>query len=168
MNRQEARRRISKIVPVLRKDLDIDKGPPWNRVGAFQCLIGTVLSARTRDENTSRAARSLFAKYPDAHSLARAPVRNIEGLIRPSGFYRVKARRIRGLAGFLLRHHNGRVPDDMDGEVLKGLFDKNSEAYAREVKYRPGEGLIDREAHVMDKEERKEMEKSLRALGYID
>ncbi len=119
MNRQEARRRISKIVSVLSKGLDIDEGPPWNRIDAFQCLIGTVLSARTRDENTSRAAQSLFAKYPDAHGLARAPVRDIECLIRPSGFYRVKARRIRELAGFLLRHHNGRVPEDMD--VLVGL-----------------------------------------------
>ena len=60
------------------------------------------------------------------------------------------------------------VPDDMDGEVLKALFDENSEAYAREVSYSPGEGLVDREAHIMDKEERREMEKSLRALGYID
>jgi predicted AlkP superfamily phosphohydrolase/phosphomutase len=60
------------------------------------------------------------------------------------------------------------VPDDMDGKVLKEFFDEGSEAYAREVRYGPGEGLIDREAHVMDKKERKEMEKSLRALGYID
>ena len=127
MNRQEARKRISEIVPVLRKELDIDEGPPWNRVDAFQCLIGTVLSARTRDENTSRAARSLFARYPDAHSLARAPVRDIEGLIRPSGFYRVKARRIRELAGFLLKHHGGRVPEDMDGLVrLPGVGRKTA------------------------------------------
>ena len=48
----------------------------------FQVLIGTILSQRTRDENTDTASARLFAKYPDARSLSRATARQIEPLIR--------------------------------------------------------------------------------------
>lgn len=127
MDRQEARRRIPRIVSLLMRELDIDEGPPWNMADPFQCLIGTVLSARTRDENTARAASALFARYPDARSLAGAPVREIEGLIKPSGFYRVKARRIRELAAYLLKHHGGRVPHEMEELVrLPGVGRKTA------------------------------------------
>ncbi len=52
----------------------------------FQVLIGTILSQRTRDANTDAASARLFARYPDAPSLARAPARAIEPLIRATGF----------------------------------------------------------------------------------
>jgi endonuclease-3 len=126
MNARKARETIPGIISSLKSRLDMDEGPPWNR-DAFQCLVGTVLSARTRDENTSRAARALFGRYPDARSLAGAPVRDIERLIRPSGFYRVKARRIKELAGLLLRKHGGKVPEDMDELVrLPGVGRKTA------------------------------------------
>ena len=52
----------------------------------LQILIGTILSARTRDENTTVAVRNLFSRYRTAKELAGASVRGIERLIRPSGF----------------------------------------------------------------------------------
>lgn len=126
MNPKEARRRVPGIVARLKKKLDIDDGPPWNR-DAFQCLIGTVLSARTRDENTAKASSALFSVYPDARSLAGAPVKEVERLVKPSGFYKVKARRIRELARHLLEHHGGRVPGDMEGLVsLPGVGRKTA------------------------------------------
>ncbi len=80
----------------------------------FQVLIGTILSQRTRDANTDRASAALFAKYPDAASLARAPLPELERLIRPVGFYRTKARNIRDCAEALLGETGGAVPDDLD------------------------------------------------------
>ena len=81
----------------------------------FKVLIATILSQRTRDENTDRASKQLFAKFPSANSLARAPLRSVERLIRPSGFYRVKAKGIKEVAGIIVDKHEGKVPKDLEG-----------------------------------------------------
>lgn len=79
----------------------------------FQVLIGTILSQRTKDENTDRASAALFAAYPDAQSLAVAPLSRLEKLIHATGFYRTKARNIRAASRQLLRRYGGRVPRSM-------------------------------------------------------
>ncbi|HZY69803.1 MAG TPA: endonuclease III [Thermoplasmata archaeon] len=84
----------------------------------FQVLIGTILSQRTRDANTDRASALLFAKYPDAPRLARAPLREIERRIRMTGFYRTKARGVRDCARALLERYGGAVPRSME-ELLE-------------------------------------------------
>jgi len=76
----------------------------------FQVLIGTILSQRTRDAATDIATARLFARFPDARSLARAPPRDLEPLVRPVGFYRTKSRVIRACAQELLDRHGGEVP----------------------------------------------------------
>jgi endonuclease-3 len=81
----------------------------------FRSLIGTVLSARTRDENTARAAEQLFAKYGTPEKLARAPLARIRKLIKPAGFYRVKAGYVRDIARIIAERNGGRVPDSMEG-----------------------------------------------------
>jgi endonuclease III len=80
----------------------------------FQVLIGTILSQRTRDANTDRASAALFARYPDAVTLAEASPHQIEPLIRATGFYRTKARLIRETARQLLARFGGTVPHDLD------------------------------------------------------
>jgi endonuclease-3 len=84
----------------------------------FQVLVGTVLSQRTKDANTARASLALFAKYPDARSLAGAPREKIERLIRSTGFYRMKARAIRAISRQLLEEYGGEVPRHLD-ELLR-------------------------------------------------
>ena len=79
----------------------------------FQVLIGTILSQRTRDANTSVASVRLFARFPDAPSLASAPLEEIERLVRNTGYYRTKARHIRRTAQEILDRFGGSVPDDM-------------------------------------------------------
>ncbi|HTW56176.1 MAG TPA: endonuclease III [Thermoplasmata archaeon] len=76
----------------------------------FQVLIGTILSQRTRDEQTDVASARLFARFPDAPSLAAAPVDALETLIRPVGFYRTKSRIIRAAARELIDRFGGEVP----------------------------------------------------------
>jgi len=77
----------------------------------FRVLIATILSQRTRDEWTDAASRRLFARFPNARSLAVADVRTVRRLIRPVNFYRGKARKIREAARVVLDCHGGRVPD---------------------------------------------------------
>lgn len=80
----------------------------------FRVLIGTILSQRTRDEMTEVASRQLFPKYGTPQALAHADIDDIARLIRPVGFYRQKARRIREVSQVLLDRHGGRVPDTYD------------------------------------------------------
>jgi endonuclease III len=80
----------------------------------FQVLIGTILSQRTRDENTDRASARLFAKYPDARSLANATARQIEPLIRETGFYHTKAKGIRACSREILDRFGGVVPQTLE------------------------------------------------------
>ena len=81
---------------------------PW------QTLIATILSARSRDETTEIVARYLFTKYPDCKSLAEAPVRRIEKLVKKTGFYKTKARRIIQVSKILMDRYGGEVPMDME------------------------------------------------------
>ena len=86
--------------------------------GPLSILIGTILSARTRDENTSAVVKKLFAKYKTARSLARAKVYDVEKIIKSTGFYRVKSRRIIKVASIIDSQYSGKVPDTLD-ELLK-------------------------------------------------
>lgn len=81
---------------------------PW------QTLIATILSARSRDETTEVVARELFRVYPDCNSLARAPVRAVEKLVKRTGFYKTKARRIIEVSRLLMERYGGKVPSEME------------------------------------------------------
>jgi endonuclease-3 len=61
------------------------------RVSPFRTLIGTILSARSRDEMTDVITEALFKRYPTARALARADRRRVEKILKPIGFYRTKA-----------------------------------------------------------------------------
>jgi endonuclease-3 len=78
----------------------------------FKVLISTILSQRTRDEFTERASRALFAHYDTVEKMAQADVTEIEVLIKPAGFYRVKAQRIKDVSIQILTTYQGRVPPD--------------------------------------------------------
>ena len=82
--------------------------------GPFSILIGTILSARTKDENTAKVVKALFARYRDAGELAGAKIRDVERIVKPIGFYHVKARRIIEVANIIHTKYDGIVPDDMD------------------------------------------------------
>jgi len=78
----------------------------------FQILISTVLSQRTKDIQTDRAAKKLFKRFKTAKQLAKANTREIQELIKQAGFYKVKAKRIKEIAKKLIENHKGRVPEN--------------------------------------------------------
>ncbi|MDP3065937.1 MAG: endonuclease III [Methanobacteriaceae archaeon] len=84
----------------------------------YRVLIRTILSQRTRDNNTDRASAQLFAEYPNMEDLASADPEDLEPLIRPAGFYHVKALRIIEVSQLLLDEFEGIVPDQMDQLLL--------------------------------------------------
>jgi endonuclease-3 len=96
----------------LRELREAENGSP------LSILIGTILSARTRDENTSAVVKKLFAKYKSARSLAQAKVSDVEKIIKSTGFYHVKAKRIIEVASLVDSKYSGKVPDTLD-ELLK-------------------------------------------------
>jgi len=82
--------------------------------GPFSILIGTILSARTKDENTAKVVKKLFSKYRTPKALASAKVRDVEKLIKSIGFYHVKAKRIIEVAQIINSQYKGRVPENFE------------------------------------------------------
>jgi endonuclease-3 len=95
--------------------------------GPFSILIGTILSARTKDESTTKVCKVLFAKYKNAKSLANAKVKDIEKIIKSIGFYHVKSKRIIEVAKIIDSQYKGIVPDDLETLVkLPGVGRKTA------------------------------------------
>jgi len=93
----------------------------------FRILIATILSARTKDENTTKAADKLFKLYGTPQKLAKAKVKDIEKVIKSVGFYHVKSKRIIEVANLILSKYNGKVPADIDKLVdLPGVGRKTA------------------------------------------
>jgi endonuclease-3 len=80
---------------------------------AFQLAVATILSAQCTDERVNMVTPGLFARYPDAPSLAAAPLADVEEIIRSTGFFRAKARSVTGFARGLVERHGGQVPRTM-------------------------------------------------------
>jgi endonuclease III len=112
----EILRRIKKMVretddpraTALAELKDVEHGDP------FKILIGTILSQRTRDESTTLASERLFEKIDGPLALASADEAEVKRLIRPVGFYNMKARTIIKTARKLVDDFGGKVPSDMD------------------------------------------------------
>ena len=84
----------------------------------FQILVGTILSARTKDKTTSEAISRLFNRIDNVYDLQDLPVEEIEKLIYPVGFYHNKALNLKKLPEILIRLFDGKVPETID-ELLK-------------------------------------------------
>ena len=82
--------------------------------GPFSILIGTILSARTKDEATAKAVKALFSKYKNPKELARAKIKDVEKIIKSIGFFHVKSKRIIEVANIIHTKYKDKVPDDLD------------------------------------------------------
>ena len=102
--------RIKKIMKILNENYTIRV--VCNR-DPYKVLIRTILSQRTRDENTDQATENLFSVYPDIYAVADGSIEKIQELIKPAGFYRVKAGRIKEVSRILIDQYGGEVPDDL-------------------------------------------------------
>jgi endonuclease-3 len=84
----------------------------------LELLIATILSAQCTDDRVNQVTRALFQKYRTAADYAAAPAAILEQEIRPTGFFRNKAKSVQGACRLLLERFGGRVPDSMDDLML--------------------------------------------------
>lgn len=84
----------------------------------FKVLVSTILSQRTKGANTQKASSRLFAYADTPEALAEADIHTVEQLVRPAGFYRVKAERIVKAAQKIINEFDSNVPDTIE-ELLE-------------------------------------------------
>ncbi len=132
--------RVVKIIGILEREY------PYSRTAlAFeiplQILIATILSAQCTDERVNRLTPALFRKYPDAEAFAKADRAELEKDIRPTGFFRNKAKSIIGAAAIIVSDFGGRVPDTMAELIrLPGVARKTANIVLSSA-YRKAEGI---------------------------
>jgi endonuclease III len=94
---------------------------------AYELLTATILSAQCTDERVNLVTPALFRRYPSPADLAAARPDELEEMIRPTGFFRNKAKSLLGMAAALAERHGGRVPDTMEQLVqLPGVGRKTA------------------------------------------
>lgn len=98
--------RLAELYPNLRISLD------WET--PLELTVATVLSAQCTDERVNQVTKDLFPRYPDATAYAEAALEALEEAVRPTGFYRNKARHLQGLGRRLVDAYEGEVPDTME------------------------------------------------------
>lgn len=105
--------KTKKILSVLRRYYNKREGTVHFK-NPFLVLVSCVLSQRTREENTEKAAKQLFAKAKTPQQIAKLPLKKLQRLIKPAGFYRQKALRLKQISKILLKEYNGKVPVTRD------------------------------------------------------
>ena len=109
----ETRSRARKVVRGLKRAYP-DAECALHHDGPFQLLAATILSAQCTDERVNMVTPALFEKYPTAELLGRGRIRDIERIIRSTGFFRSKAKSLKGMAQGLVRDHEGEFPREVD------------------------------------------------------
>lgn len=118
--------RIVNILDILSKEYDKGAYPGRNSEGLnpewpcdpFHVLMATILSQRTKDDNTRRASDNLFHAYGTMEEISEADVDHVSELVRPAGFPKQKAKAIVDCCRILLDEYDGEVPSDTD-EMMK-------------------------------------------------
>lgn len=115
---------IIKVIEILKKNkskfrttalMDISKATGRD---PFKVLISCILSLRTKDKVTAEASRKLYEKAETPEEILELSIKQIENLIFPVGFYKTKAKRIKGICRDIIGKYKGKVPDTLD-ELLK-------------------------------------------------
>jgi endonuclease-3 len=111
--------RLEQAIPVPRIELDF--ASPW------QLLVATILSAQSTDRTVNRITPDLFRAYPTPAALGAAPQADVERIIKPTGFFRNKAKAIREASRAVAERFGGAVPRSMDDLIqLPGVARKTA------------------------------------------
>jgi len=99
----------------------LDYATPW------ELAVATILSAQCTDARVNQVTPGLFARYPTPTAMASANPRDLESIIRPTGFFRAKSRHLIGCAQRVIAEHDGRLPESMDALLrLPGIGRKTA------------------------------------------
>jgi len=115
-----------------------------DHTNAYQLLVATILSAQCTDKRVNLVTPALFERYPDAEALAMADPREVEELVKPTGFFRNKTKSLLGMAGGLLDRFGGAVPDRMEELVtLPGVGRKTANVILGTAFNKPAGVVVD-------------------------
>ena len=93
----------------------------------FELLTATILSAQCTDVKVNEVTPEVFRRWPTPEDLMGADPEELEEVVRPTGFYRSKAKNLQGMATILVEQHGGQVPGDMaDLVALPGVGRKTA------------------------------------------
>ena len=135
----EARRRVGpkreRIVPIIERLIaeHPDAGIALEYRSDLELLVSVMLSAQTTDVNVNRVTERLFQKYRRPEDYLAVPLAELEDDIRPTGFFRQKAKAVRGTMKILVEDYGGRVPDRMEDLLrLPGVARKTANVVVAE------------------------------------
>jgi endonuclease-3 len=112
-------RQLTKNYPNVRCELDYNS--------AFQLLVATVLSAQCTDKRVNQTTPALFKKYPNPKKMAKADLKDIQRLVKSTGFYRAKAKNIKDLSNKIMEEFGGDMPSNLDDLItLPGVGRKTA------------------------------------------
>jgi len=109
VNKTQAENRIKKILPILKKQYP-DAKTELNYKAPFQLLVCTILSAQCTDVRVNEVSKELFKKYKNAGDFANADLKELEQDIKPTGFFRNKAKNIKTASRQIIGNFDGKVP----------------------------------------------------------
>lgn len=112
-NIEERRRRVSAILPILKKTYP-DAKCSLDYHSPLELLVATILSAQCTDKRVNLVTPGVFKKYKTAADFSKAPIEELEKAFQSTGFYRSKSKSIHEMAAALVEKFNGKVPDTME------------------------------------------------------
>ena len=119
--------RVQEILNLLRKRYPDVEGTALNYSTPLELLVATILSAQCTDERVNEVTRVLFHKYKTAKNYAEADLEELEEIIKPTGFYRNKAKFIKESAKTLVEDFNAEVPRSIEQLTkLRGVARKTA------------------------------------------
>ena len=116
-SQEQKRQRVGQICDRLKQQYP-DATTALNWSNRLELLVATILSAQCTDERVNQVTEDLFCKYPTAQDYAAAPIEELQQDIRPTGFFRNKAKSIQGAARMIMEEFDGQVPDNMQ-DILR-------------------------------------------------
>ncbi|MEM3462886.1 MAG: endonuclease III [Candidatus Bathyarchaeia archaeon] len=122
----ERRERAKEIISLLEREYP-NARIALNYSNPLELLVATMLSAQCTDERVNKVTKELFKKYRTAEDYANADLSELEAMIRPTGFYRAKARNLKRAARILVERFGSKVPKEMDALLeLPGVARKTA------------------------------------------
>ena len=116
-------------------DTSLDYGTP------FQLLIATILSAQCTDEVVNRTTKTLFKEYSEPEQLAEADINIIKKIIRPTGYYSLKANRIKKTSKRIVKVFNSKVPNNMEDLLTLDGVGRKTANIVLSVAYKKTDGI---------------------------
>ncbi|HKY60155.1 MAG TPA: endonuclease III [Gemmatimonadota bacterium] len=125
-SKKKKRERAERVYDLLAEEHP-DARTALHHKNAYQLAVATILSAQCTDERVNAVTPALFEQWPTPADLAGARPRELEKVIRPTGFFRNKTKSLLGMSRAVVEEHGGEIPDSMEALVeLPGIGRKTA------------------------------------------